>query len=46
MNIIGFHATLDGGLLTGGAMMGNVLFIINIYLLYTERAKLAQLFTK
>lgn len=46
MNIIGFHATLDGGLLAGGAVMGNVLFLINIYFLYTERAKLAQLFSK
>lgn len=46
MNIIGFHATLDGGLLTGGAMMGNVLFIINMYLLAAERAKLVTLFSK
>ena len=34
LNIVGFHAFLDGGLLTGGAVMGNVLLLINIYLLW------------
>jgi hypothetical protein len=45
-NIIGFHATLDGGLLTGGAIMGNILLILNVYFLYTERRKLQTLFEK
>lgn len=34
LNIVGFHAFLDGGLLTSGAIMGNVFFLINIYLLW------------
>ncbi len=37
LNIIGFHAFLDGGLLTGGAVMANVLFLINVYYLWINR---------
>ncbi len=37
LNIVGFHAFLDGGLLTGGAVMGNVLLLINVYFLYQNR---------
>ena len=39
LNIVGFHAFLDGGLLTGGAVMGNVLLILNIYFLWQNRAQ-------
>lgn len=35
-NIIGFHAFLDGGLLTGGAVMGNILLLLNLYFLYAN----------
>ncbi len=38
VNIISFHAFLDGGLFTSGAIMGNVLFLINIYFLWKNRA--------
>ncbi len=38
-NIIGFHAFFDGGLLTGGAIMGNMLLVINIYFLWVYRAQ-------
>ncbi len=37
VNIIGFHATIDGGLLTAGALMANILFLSNIYLLWRYR---------
>jgi putative oxidoreductase len=37
INIIGFHAFLDGGLLTPGAIMGNAFFLINIYFLWQNR---------
>ena len=30
INIIAFHAFLDGGLFTTGAVMANILFLINI----------------
>jgi hypothetical protein len=33
-NVVGFHAFLDGGLLTGGAIMGNILLVLNLYFLY------------
>jgi hypothetical protein len=45
-NIVGFHAFIDGGLLTGGAVMGNILLAINLYLLYTYRAQILPLFQK
>ena len=44
LNIVGFHAFLDGGLLTGGAMMGNVLLLINLYFLYQNRRLYKMLF--
>lgn len=37
VNIIGFHLFLDGGLFTPGAMMGNLLLILNVYFLWQER---------
>lgn len=39
VNIIAFHAFLDGGLFTVGAIMANVLALINIYFLWQNRAK-------
>ena len=37
LNIIGFHAFLDGGLHQPGAIMGNVLFLLNIAFLWQQR---------
>lgn len=37
VNIVGFHAFLDGGLLTPGAVMGNTLLALNLYFLYQQR---------
>jgi hypothetical protein len=45
-NIVGFHAFLDGGLFTGGAIMGNVLLLINLYLVWTYRNQILPLFQK
>ncbi len=39
INIVAFHAFLDGGLLTGGALMGNLMLLLNIYFLYHHRAQ-------
>ncbi len=39
LNIVGFHAFLDGGLFTKGAVMGNVLLLINLYYLWDNRNK-------
>lgn len=39
INIIAFHAFLDGGLFTAGAIMGNVLFIITMYFMWIHRAQ-------
>lgn len=45
-NIVGFHAFLDGGLFTGGAVMGNILFLINVYFLWVYRKQILPLFQK
>lgn len=39
LNIVGFHMFLDGGLLTTGAIMGNVLLVINLYFIYQNRGR-------
>jgi putative oxidoreductase len=43
VNIIGFHAFLDGGLLTPGAIMGNLLLVLNVYFLWYSRKTYAPL---
>lgn len=45
-NIVGFHAFLDGGLLTSGAMLGNLLLALNIYFLWKNRAQYKVLLQK
>ncbi len=46
INIVAFHAFLDGGLLTGGALMGNLMLLLNIYFLYQHRAQYRPLFER
>ena len=46
INIVAFHLVLDGGLFTAGAIMGNVLFIINMYFLWQQKSRYSQLFSK
>lgn len=37
VNIVAFHAMLDGGLFTPGAIMGNILALLTIYFLWYYR---------
>jgi hypothetical protein len=37
VNVVAFHAFLDGGLLTGGAVLGNIMLLINAYFLWGHR---------
>ena len=37
VNVVAFHAFLDGGLLTAGAVLGNIMLLINAYLLWQHR---------
>ncbi len=46
VNIIAFHLFLDSGLLTPGAIMGDVLLLLNIFFLWQNRAKYASLCAK
>ena len=37
LNVVGFHLVIDGGLLTAGAVLGNIMLLINLYLLWQYR---------
>lgn len=36
-NVVGFHAFLDGGLITAGAGLADLMLLLNIYLLWRNR---------
>lgn len=46
VNIISFHAFLDGGLFTAGATMGVAIFLLNLYFLWQNRAQYRSLWAK
>ena len=46
VNVVAFHLVLDGGLLTAGAVLGNVMLLINLYFLWTRQRELASLWAK
>lgn len=46
VNIVSFHAFLDGGLLTSGAIFANVLFLLNVYFLWQNREQYKSLWNK
>lgn len=37
LNVVAFHLVLDGGLFTGGAVLANVMLLLNMYLLWKNR---------
>jgi putative oxidoreductase len=37
VNVVAFHAFLDSGLLTGGAVLGNIMLLVNAYFLWQHR---------
>ncbi len=43
VNIVGFHLFLDGGLFTPGAVMGNVLLLLNLYFLWQSKKEYSAL---
>ncbi len=46
VNVVAFHAFLDGGLLTGGAVLGNIMLLINAYFLWQHRREYAPLLAR
>jgi hypothetical protein len=46
LNVVGFHLVLDGGLLTAGAVLGNIMLLINAYFLWTRRREYSTLWAK
>lgn len=45
-NVVGFHLFIDGGLFTMGALLGNIMGLINLYLLYKNQNKYQPLLRK
>ena len=45
LNVVAFHLVIDGGLFTSGAWLGNLMLIINVYLLWKYKAALRPLLT-
>jgi hypothetical protein len=43
VNVVAFHLVLDGGLLTAGALLGNIMLLINAYFLWEHRSQYAPL---
>jgi hypothetical protein len=46
LNVVGFHLVLDGGLLTSGAALGNIMLLINAYFLWQSRREYATLWAQ
>jgi glycerol-3-phosphate acyltransferase PlsY len=46
LNIVGFHAFLDNGIVSKGAIMGDVLLIIVIYVIWKNRDRYRTLFQR
>ena len=36
-NVVGFHLFIDGGLHTGGAILGNIMLLLNAYFIWKYR---------
>jgi hypothetical protein len=43
LNVVAFHLVLDGGLMTAGAVLGNIMLLINAYFLWQHRHEYAPL---
>ena len=43
VNVFAFHAFIDGGVFTGGAVLANIMLLLNAYLLWRNREVLKQL---
>lgn len=43
VNIFAFHLVLDGGMFTAGAVMADLLAVLNLYFLWEQRAAYASL---
>jgi len=46
VNVVAFHAWIDGGLLTAGASLGNIMLILNLYFLWQNRVRYTTLLEK
>ncbi len=37
VNVVAFHAVIDGGLFTAGASLGNLMLLLNLYFIWQNR---------
>ena len=43
LNVVAFHLVIDGGLFTSGAVLGNVMLLLNAYFVWKYRAAYREL---
>jgi len=43
VNVFAFHAVIDGGVFTGGAVLANIMLLLNLYLLWRNREQIKPL---
>ncbi len=46
VNVVAFHAVIDGGLFTAGAFLGNIMLILNVYFMWQNRTQYRVLLEK
>jgi len=46
VNVFAFHAFIDGGIFTAGAIMANTFFLFNLYIIFKYRSAYKDLFAK
>jgi glycerol-3-phosphate acyltransferase PlsY len=46
VNVVAFHAWIDGGLFTAGASLGNLMLLLNLYFIWQNRTELKTLLEK
>jgi putative oxidoreductase len=46
VNVVAFHAWIDGGLFTAGASLGNLMLLLNLYFIWQNKAQYKTLLEK
>jgi hypothetical protein len=46
VNVVAFHLVLDGGLHKAGAILGDIMLLLNVYFLWQQRGKYRALIEK
>ena len=46
VNVVAFHAWIDGGIFTAGAVLGNLMLVLNLYFLWQNCERYKELLEK